>query len=68
MFINFNGIGNEFNAKFHRPEFAYQRTMAAPQVKPPPIASINIRSPFLMRPSVMATSRAKGIDAAEVLA
>src|SRR6185369_16733135 len=33
----------------------YQRIREAPQVKPPPIASIMTRSPRLMRPSVTAS-------------
>src|SRR4029077_4213629 len=45
---------------------SYQRTSAAPQVKPPPIASNNNRSPRLMRRSASASARASGIDAAEV--
>src|SRR5450432_438076 len=47
--------------------FRHHRINTAPQVKPPPIASIITRSPFLIRPSREATSRASGIEAAEVL-
>src|SRR5438874_10316795 len=47
---------------------SYQRTTLAPQVSPPPSASIRIRCPGRMRPSVTASSRASGIEAAEVLA
>jgi hypothetical protein len=36
-------------------------------VKPPPMASIRMRLPGLMRPSSTATESAKGTDAAEVL-
>src|SRR5436853_536281 len=48
-------------------EARYQRSSVAPQVKPPPIASSRMRSPFLMRPSATATDSASGIDAADVL-
>src|SRR6185369_6201805 len=41
---------------------------AAPQVKPPPIASSTTMSPRLIRPSRTAVSNASGTDAAEVLA
>src|SRR5260221_1602999 len=47
---------------------AYQRTRLAPQVKPPPIASIRTRWPGRMRPSPTASASASGIDAAEVFA
>ena len=47
---------------------AYQRNRLAPQLKPPPSASISTRSPRLIRPSATAASRASGIEAAEVLA
>src|SRR5258708_15778383 len=46
----------------------YQRAMLAPQVNPPPRASISTRWPGRMRPSPTASSSASGIDAAEVLA
>src|SRR5215475_2682262 len=45
----------------------YQRTKAAPQVKPPPMASSSRRSPRLMRRSASASASASGIDAADVL-
>ena len=41
----------------------YQRSRAAPQVRPPPIASSSTRSPRLMRPSLTATSSASGTEA-----
>ena len=47
--------------------FQYLST-AAPQVKPPPIASSTTMSPRLIRPSLTAVSNASGTDAAEVLA
>src|SRR5580704_10573291 len=47
---------------------SYHLTSAAPQVRPPPSASISTRSPGWMRPSPTASSSASGIDAAEVLA
>src|ERR1041385_3204259 len=56
-----NGPSSQF------PGLSHQRTRAAPQVKPPPIASNNTRSPRLMRPSFTATSSASGIEAADVL-
>src|SRR5690606_15063323 len=46
----------------------YQRISEAPQVKPPPMASIMTRSPCLIRPSATATLSASGTEAAEVLA
>src|SRR5690606_41030899 len=46
----------------------YQRMRTAPQVNPPPIASIITRSPFLMRPSSLASQSASGTEAAEVFA
>src|SRR6202051_3111001 len=45
----------------------YQRTSAAPQVKPPPMASSSKRSPRLMRRSATASASASGIEAAEGL-
>ena len=57
------GIGAESRIRGH----AHHRTSAAPQVKPPPIASSSTRSPRLMRPSVTATQSASGIEAADVL-
>ena len=57
------------NSTFRRICQLYQyRSAAAPQVKPPPIASSTIRSPRLIRPSLTAVSSASGTDAAEVLA
>src|SRR5436305_13826939 len=44
---------------------SHQRTSAAAQVKPPPIASSNTRSPRLIRPSLIATSSASGIERSE---
>src|SRR5665213_79914 len=46
---------------------AYKRTRPAPQVSPPPIASMRTRSPRLIRPSATATAKASGTEAAEVL-
>src|SRR5580700_10779542 len=52
---------------FSRTAKVYQRTSAAPQVKPPPMASSSRRSPRLMRRSATASASASGIEAAEVL-
>src|SRR6266700_451244 len=45
----------------------YHRSSAAPQVKPPPMASKSTRSPRLMRRSATASASASGIEAADVL-
>src|ERR1700733_9294532 len=45
----------------------YHRSSAAPQVKPPPIASSKSKSPRLIRRSATASASASGIEAAEVL-
>src|ERR1700747_1054281 len=49
-------------------EQAHQRINADAQVNPPPIASIITKSPRLILPSLHATARASGIDAADVFA
>src|SRR5665213_1567737 len=46
----------------------HQRISEAPQVKPPPIASIITRWPRWMRPSRTASVSASGTEAADVLA
>ena len=45
----------------------YQRTSAAPHVKPAPNAVSTSRSPLCSRPSFTASSRARGMEAAVVL-
>jgi hypothetical protein len=45
----------------------YQRASTAPQVNPPPIASISTRLPSLTRCSSKAWFKASGIEAADVL-
>src|SRR5439155_3230902 len=52
----------------HLSRHHYHRTTLAPQVRPPPSASISTRWPGRMRPSATASSSASGIEAAEVLA
>ena len=44
------------------------RTSAEPQVNPPPSASSNTRSPRRMRPSLHASAKASGTEAADVFA
>ena len=44
----------------------YQRKITDPQANPPPMASVNKRSPFLSFFSLFATDIARGIEAAEV--
>src|SRR4029453_19644142 len=63
----FQGFRGQYRNRPEASEGIYQRTSTAPQVKPPPIASISTMSPALIRPSLAATSRASGMDAAEVL-
>jgi hypothetical protein len=45
----------------------YSLASTAPQVKPPPMASIRTRFPGFIRPSRTPASKASGIEAAEVL-
>jgi len=45
----------------------YQRSTTAPQARPPPMASVTIRSPSLIWPRSLPTERASGMEAAEVL-
>ena len=45
----------------------YQRNKLVPQVRPAPKPHITTRSPRLMRPSRLASSRAIGMEAADVL-
>ncbi len=48
-------------------ENGYQRTRADAQVRPPPNESSRTRSPSFTFPALLASSRAIGIEAADVL-
>lgn len=61
-FMGVRGLSNLWVSRFYQ-----YFTNAEPQVKPPPNASINRVSPGFISPSFMPTSRASGIEAAEVL-
>src|SRR4051795_3690231 len=62
----FISVGNSTNQQIF--QFFQYLSAAAPQVKPPPIASSTTMSPRLIRPSRTAVSSASGTEAADVLA
>ena len=65
--VNNRGLRGIVYVTHQRVTSTYQRKTTDPHAKPPPIASVTIRSPGLICPRAQATDSASGMDAADVL-